>query len=106
MAIINFSKRGDGVVNVVSGSFTGDGTAQVINLGFDPLHMYLVNETDVIFYKKIDPQVAANCIKILAVGTMTLDTSSAIVFNGDKTVTISAATNVAAKAFKFIARRG
>jgi hypothetical protein len=37
---------------------------------------------------------------------MTLDTSSAIVFNGDRTVTVSAATNIAAKAFKFVARRG
>jgi hypothetical protein len=106
MSAVTFKRVGDGIVNVASGSFTGDGTPVIINLGFDPSHFYLINETDVATFEKLDAQAAANTLKLIAAGTMTLDTSSAIVFNGDRTVTVSAATNIAAKAFKFVARRG
>lgn len=106
MAVVTIKSRGDGIVNAVSGSFTGDGAAQIINLGFNPIQLVLFNETDVVRFDKLDTQLAANSIKVIAAGTMTLDAGSAIVFNGDNTVTISAATSIAAKAFKFFARRG
>jgi hypothetical protein len=105
MATVTLSKRADGIVNVVSGSFTSDNTATTLTLGFIPLEVFVVNETDVITWRKLDPQAAANCIKVVAAGTMTLDTGSAIVINTDGTVTLSATLCGNAKAIKFIARR-
>ena len=105
MAAVTVSKRAESITNFTTGSFTGDGTATIINLGYDPLWAFVVNETDATTWEKIDPMVAANSVKTIAVGTMTLDATSAIVFNGDKTVTLSAGVGVAAKAIKFLFRR-
>jgi hypothetical protein len=98
------SRRGDGIVRCQDGAFTGDGTAVTIALGFIPSFFQLINQTDVIVYEKTRGMAAANCIKVIAAGTMTLDTGSGILFNSDGTITISAAVNVAAKAFVFIAQ--
>jgi hypothetical protein len=106
MATVTISKRGDGIVNMVTGSFTSDNAAQTLTLGFVPAEVEVINETDVILWYKIDPMVAANCIKQVAAGTTTLDTGSAIVINNDGTVTLSATLVGNAKAIKFIARRG
>lgn len=105
MSTVTISKRADGVVNSASGSFTGDGSAQQIALGFIPTHCVVVNETDTIIWEKVDPQVAANCIKTVAAGTTTIDTTSAIVFNADQTMTLSAALCAAGKAIVFRAMR-
>jgi hypothetical protein len=105
MATVTISKRADGIVNVASGSFTSDGSAQTVTLGFVPLHVLVVNETDVILWEKFDPMVAANCIKVVTAGTTTVDTGSAIVINSDGTLTLSATLVGTSKAIKFIARR-
>lgn len=105
MAVVTTIKRNDGIANTVSGSFTGDGAAQILNLGFVPQQIIIFNETDAIRWEKLDQQVAANSIKTIGVGTMTLDATSAILFNVDGTVTLSAALAAAAKAIKFVARR-
>lgn len=105
MATVTLSKRADGIVNVVTGSWTGDGAAQTLTLGFVPLYIKIVNETDATTWEKWDPMVAANSIKTVTAGTMTVDTGSAIVINSDGTVTLSATLSANAKAFKFIARR-
>src|SRR3954471_471864 len=105
MATVTYSKRGDGVVNSCTFSLTGDAAANTITLGFVPTHVVVFNETDVIRWEKIDPMAAANCIKVVAAGTMTLDTGSAIVINTDGTLTLSAGLNASAKALKLIARR-
>lgn len=105
MATVSISKRADGIVNVATGSFTSDNAAQTLTLGFVPLHVKVVNETDVIVWEKWDPMAAANCIKTVTAGTTTLDTGSAIVINTDGTVTLSATLVGNAKAIKFIARR-
>jgi hypothetical protein len=47
---------------------------------------------------------AANCVKQVAAGTTTIDTTPLITFNGDGTVTLAAALNVNAKAFAFLAQ--
>lgn len=101
MATVTYSKRSEGVVNFVAGSFTGDAAAQTISCGFVPNHVIVFNETDVIRWEKLAPQAAANCIKTVAVGTMTLDATSAIVINSDGTITLSAGLAAAAKAIKF-----
>lgn len=103
MATVTLSKRADGVVNSVSGSFTGDGAAQTLTLGFVPLQVIVWNETDAIRWEKIDPMAAANTIKIDTAAAQ--DTGSAIVINSDGTVTLSATLAANAKAIKFIARR-
>ena len=112
MAAVTLSKRGDGIVNVVTGSFTGDGAAQTLTIGFVPLQVVVFNETDAIRWEKMDPMAAANSIKTAAAATTpassitTLDTTSAVIINTDGTVTLSAGLAAAAKAIKFIARRG
>jgi hypothetical protein len=105
MATVTISKRADGIVNVATASWTGDGAAQTVTLGFIPLEVLMVNETDVILWHKFDPMAAANCIKVVTAGTTTLDTGSAIVINSDGTLTISATASANAKAIKLIARR-
>lgn len=106
MATIAISKRGDGIVNVATASWTGDATVQTVTLGFVPNHVIIFNETDVIRWEKADPMVAANCFKVVAAGTMTLDATSAILINTDGTLTLTAALNASAKALKLIARAG
>lgn len=106
MATVTLSKRGDGIVNVVTGSFTSDNAAQTLTLGFIPLHVKVINETDVIIWEKIDPMAAANCLKhVGSTGVVTLDTNSQIVINTDGTVTLGATLVGNSKAIKFIARR-
>jgi hypothetical protein len=97
------SKKAEGIARGAAGSFTGDGTACIINLGFNPLSFKLVNSTDAIVYEKISGMAANACIKTVTAGTTTIDATSQVLFNGDGTVTIAAASNVAAKAFAFYA---
>lgn len=105
------SERADGVVQTAQGSATSDGTAITLNLGFDPLEMVLVNSTDAIVWHKIAGMAAANSLKTAGVATtpassqVTVDTGSAILFNGDGTVTISATAAGSAKALAWVARR-
>lgn len=107
MATVTLSKRGDGIVNVVTGSFTSDNAAQTLTLGFVPCEIRVINETDVILWEKWDPMAAANCLKTVgSTGVTTLDTGSAVVINTDGTVTLSSGAVGNAKAIKFIARRG
>jgi hypothetical protein len=105
MATVTISKRADGIVNVVTASWTGDAAAQTITCGFVPLHVIIYNETDAIRWEKFDPMVAANSIKTVTAGTTTTDATSAIVINSDGTLTLSAGLNASAKALKLIARR-
>lgn len=106
MATVTISKRSDGVVNSATGSFTGDGSAQTLTLGFVPSNIRVINETDVVLWEKWDPMAAANCLKTVgSTGVTTLDTGSAIVINTDGTVTLSSGLAVNAKAIKFFANR-
>lgn len=101
MATVTVSKRSDGVNSFAHGSFTGDGAAQVLSLGFVPNHIIVINETDAIRWEKFQPMAAANSIKTVTAGTTTVDTGSAIVFNSDGTVTLSATLAASAKVIKF-----
>lgn len=106
MATVTIGKRADGVVNSVTGSFTGDGAAQTLTLGFVPTHIRIINETDVILWEKWDPMVAANSLKTVgSTGVTTLDTGSQVIINTDGTVTLGSTLAASAKAIKFIAQR-
>ena len=93
------SKKDHGVARAAAVTFVGDGTAAIIKLGFNPLCLDMINTTDVVSYKKLSVMNATDCFKSVAVGTNTVDTTSQILFNGDGTVTIAAATNIAGKVF-------
>jgi hypothetical protein len=101
MATVTISKRSDGVNSFAHGSFTGDGSAVTITLGFVPNHFILFNETDAMKWEKFQPMAAANSIKTVTAGTQTADANSQIVFNSDGTVTIGTTAAPNAKACKF-----
>lgn len=81
MATGTISRTGMGVARGSCGTATGDGTALSVTLGFQPKYVMIFNETDVIKWEKLYNQADANCIKTVAAGTMTKDTTSAIVLS-------------------------
>src|SRR4051812_41588961 len=103
MATVTISKRSDGVVNSATASWTGDGAAQTVTPGFVPLYVEIINATDSILWKKFDPMVAANSIKIDS--AVAIDTGSMIVINSTGTLTLHATLSANAKALKLYARR-
>lgn len=104
MATVTISKRADGIVNSATASWTGDGSAQTVTLGFVPLHVIIINETDTIRWEKFDPMAAADSMKITST-TLSVETGSDIVINSDGTLTLSAGLSANAKALKLYARR-
>lgn len=97
------SKKSGGIVNNVSGSFTSDGTAAVVTIGFAPQTIRVFNETDVISWEKFATQSAANTVKRIADGTTTKDTGSAVVINSNGSFTISATAAGTSKVIHFVA---
>ena len=91
-----------GIVNQAVGGFTGDGGACTITVGFKPMHVKLFNETDAIQHEWLKGMAATKSIKTAAAGTVTADTGSLIVDNGDGTITIAAAAAVNAKVYTYI----
>lgn len=75
------ASQASGVVNFATGTVTGDGTDIVVNLGFTPRHVEVVNVTDVEVWKKFQAMTAAQAVKVVTAGTTTIDTGSAIVLN-------------------------
>jgi hypothetical protein len=102
MATDTPSRSANGMVRNISGTATGDGTALVVTLGFRPQHVIVLNETDAIRWEKIDGQADANSFKTVTAGTLTKDTTSAIVIS-DTGFTISAAAAANAKALVYFA---
>lgn len=98
------SRKAEGIVRGSTGVITSDNTAITLNLGFVPSYFQLINKTDVIIWEKINGMLATETIKVVTAGTTTLDTGSAIVFNTDGTVTISATAAGNAKALVWIAQ--
>lgn len=97
----NISK---GIAQCSTGSFTSDNTATVVTLGFTPRWIKVINSTDTIVWEKIEGMAAANCVKTVAAGTTTIDTTSAILIDAEtRAFTISAAASGNAKAISWIA---
>ena len=78
----------------VSGYFTGSGNAVSIPSGFQPNHIRIADETNVIIWEWFRGQAATHTWKQVTNGTTTVDTGSAIVVSASKdgncTVTLSA----------------
>lgn len=103
MATVTLATRSGGVINTTSGSFTSDGAAQVITLGFKPAWVKVINETDVIVWEVFGSSSATKVLKTVAAGTTTVDTGSAIVINTDGTITLSATAVGTSKVITFAA---
>lgn len=103
MATVTASKRSAGIINTAAGSFTSDNTATTVTLGFNPISFKVVNSTDTIIWEKLDGMAAANSVKTVTAGTTTVDTGSAILFNGDGTVTLSQTLVGNSKAISWVA---
>lgn len=103
MATVTIMGRSGGVVNTACGSFTSDGSAQVVTLGFKPCWVKVINETDTIVWEVFGSSSATKVLKTVAAGTTTVDTGSAIVINSDGTVTLSATAVGTSKVITFVA---
>lgn len=96
MATGAVTRNANGIANRACGKSTGDGTALAVALGFRPMTLKVFNATDVVVFEKMDDMPATTTIKTVAAGTMTTDTTSAIVFT-EKGFILSAAVNANAK---------
>ena len=103
MATVAFTTRESNVSQAASFNFTSDGSAQIVNLGFKPQYVKIVNETDSIIWEWFEGLAATKTVKITGVPAVTIDTGSAIVYNGDGTITLSATLVGTAKVIKGIA---
>lgn len=102
MATFGATSQAAGVVNFASGSFTSDNTITVVNLGFRPRHVKVVNATDVIVMEKIEGMAANATVNTVTAGTTTINTSSLITLNAaDFTLSTTAVGN--AKAISWVA---
>lgn len=105
MATATIDSRNRSINDTASGSFTGDAAATVLHLGFNPVRIIVVNSTDAIRWEKTKGMAANASLKLTGVPAFTVDATSAILFNGDGTVTLSAALGAAGKAISFVAER-
>ena len=103
MATVTIAGRSGGIVNTACGSFTSDGAAQTVTLGFKPCWMKVINETDTITWEVFNSSSATKTLKTTGVPAVTIDTGSAIVLNSDGTVTLSATLVGTSKVITFVA---
>jgi hypothetical protein len=85
-----------------TGSLVGAAVSVYVNLGFAPMWVQVVNETDGIIWEKTSGMAAANCVKTTNVPTLAIDTTSAITFN-QFGFTLAAALAATGKAISYIA---
>ena len=101
------SSQSQGICNLATGTFTGDGTVAAVNCGFKPRYVKLINLTDRIVSEITDTMAATQTLNTAAAGTMTLDTGSDMVLKGSadsyRGFEVSAAHNITAKVFHWIA---
>lgn len=107
MATDTATSQSYGITNVASGSFTGDGTATTVTLGFVPRRVHLINVTDRIEQIWQEGMAATTTLNRAADGVGTANTSSLIVPSGAtdsyKGFLIAAGAAVNAKAYVWTA---
>lgn len=99
MATDTATSQSMGVVNFATGSFTGDGTATTVTLGFKPRLVHLINVTDRIQQIWHEDMAATTTLNTVAAGTATADTGTLISSPTEKTFLIAAGAAVSAKAY-------
>lgn len=97
-----------GVSNLAIGSLTSDNSAVAITTGFKPRYVKVINLTDKIVWEWTADMAATHTLKTVAAGTITDDTTSAIVPHGGpdgdfRGFTLSAAAADNAKVIHYIA---
>lgn len=97
------SYKNGGIANTQGGSFTGAGAVVTLTLGFVPAKVEVFNSTDAIAWTKFYDMAATITKKVVAAGTQTADTGSAIVINSDGTVTLSATLAANGKVCSWVA---
>ena len=109
MAITQTNSDPTGVVSYANGSYLDDAAtpeAMVIELGFTPRYVMVMNETDRTKTEKFEGQVAANTVKTAVNGDATLATDSAILFSttaGTNGFTFLKALAIQNKQYRWIA---
>ena len=109
MATVNATSSAQGIYNFSAGSFTSDNTVTVVNLGFVPRRVRVINNTDAIVWEKTEGMAVANTLRTGPVATtpassqVTVDTSSALTIGTDGTFTLTAAAVGSAKAITWTA---
>jgi hypothetical protein len=109
MANDTATSKSSGVVNMSTGSFTGDGTITAVTLGFVPRRVHLINVTDRIEQIWQEGMAATTTLNRDAAGAGTANTSSLIVPKGTGATDtyagfqIAAAAAVSAKAYVWTA---
>lgn len=105
--IVGASSQDGGVSNLATGTWTGDGTAVTVTTGFRPRYVKLINLTDRTIYEVIREMAATHTLKTVAAGTVTDDTTSAVVLQGNSAqnrgFSVPAAVNLTGKTFHYIA---
>ena len=96
--IIGNCRQSGSVEQDVHGFFTSDGNPVQINVGFKPLEVKLINETDTLIWEWQYGMAATHTLKTAGTPTVAIDTTSAIVVSepapnggGNWIVTTSAA---------------
>lgn len=105
MATVTTQAKQGGVPQMGVYSFTSDGSAQSITLGFKPSMVRVWNETDAIIWEWWKGMASTKVIKLIshADTQLTADANSQILDNGDGTITIGATAVGTSKAIKVIA---
>lgn len=108
MAVDIPTTQDGGVSNHAVGSFTGAGEDVDINCGFVPRYVKFINLTDRTIHEWTYDMAATHTLKTVAAGTITDDTTSAIVvsngIDGDfRGFTVPAAVAISAKVCHYIA---
>lgn len=101
------SSNDGGISNMSTGTWTGDGTDMTVKAGFRPRYVKLINLTDRTIYEVTREMAATHTLKTVAGGTVTDDTGSAIVLQGNtqgnRGFFVPAAVNITGKTFHYIA---
>jgi hypothetical protein len=90
------------MANIMSGTFTADGTVTVVKLGFRPRFVKVYNATDAITHEATDTMAGAS-LRQVAAGTQTVQADT-ITFT-DTGFTIPAGVAIDTKVLHFVAMR-
>lgn len=105
--LVTANAQDGGVSNLATGSFTGDGNITDAFTGFRPRLVKLINLTDDITYEWVRGMAATQTLKTIANGTLSTDTTSAIVSKGNtdsfRGFEVTAAVAITGKVFSWYA---
>jgi hypothetical protein len=90
------------MANIMSGTFTADGTVTNVKLGFRPRFVKVYNATDVVTHETVDTMAGAS-LRQVAAGTQTVQADTITIT--DIGFSIPAAVAIDTKVMHFVAMR-